>query len=84
MRRLRFILRPSFTHIRPTSYPLLHRRPLSDMATTDMATTVNKTAHPFDKTRLDATLNRRFFYAPAFEIYGGMSDDCSLLLSSHS
>ncbi|KAJ7123928.1 hypothetical protein C8R46DRAFT_1169568 [Mycena filopes] len=32
---------------------------------------VNKTAHAFDKTRLDALLNRRFFYAPAFEIYGG-------------
>ena len=40
----------------------------------DMAsTTVNKTVHPFDKTRLDALLNRRFFYAPAFEIYGGES-----------
>ena len=33
---------------------------------------VNKLAHPFDKARLDALLNRRFFYAPAFEIYGGM------------
>jgi glycyl-tRNA synthetase len=33
---------------------------------------VNKSAHPFDKSRLDALLNRRFFYAPAFEIYGGM------------
>jgi hypothetical protein len=32
---------------------------------------VNKSAHPFDKTRFDALLNRRFFYAPAFEIYGG-------------
>lgn len=32
---------------------------------------VNKDAHPFDKTRLEALLNRRFFYAPAFEIYGG-------------
>ena len=32
---------------------------------------VNKVAHPFDKTRLEALLNRRFFYAPAFEIYGG-------------
>lgn len=38
---------------------------------TDMA--VNKTAHPFDKARLEALLNRRFFYAPAFEIYGGPS-----------
>ncbi|KAJ7631933.1 hypothetical protein DFH06DRAFT_1337453 [Mycena polygramma] len=35
--------------------------------------TVNKTAHKFDKTRLDALLNRRFFYAPAFEIYGGVA-----------
>jgi hypothetical protein len=34
--------------------------------------TINKTAHPFDKSRLEALLNRRFFYAPAFEIYGGM------------
>jgi hypothetical protein len=33
---------------------------------------VNKSVHPFDKSRLDALLNRRFFYAPAFEIYGGM------------
>lgn len=38
---------------------------------TDMAKPVNKTAHPFDKARLEALLNRRFFYAPAFEIYGG-------------
>ncbi|KAE9398565.1 glycyl-tRNA synthetase, partial [Gymnopus androsaceus JB14] len=35
--------------------------------------TVNKSAHPFDKGRLDALLNRRFFYAPAFEIYGGVA-----------
>ncbi|KAI9064732.1 glycyl-tRNA synthetase [Trametes sanguinea] len=34
---------------------------------------VNKTAHPFDKTRFEALLNRRFFYAPAFEIYGGVA-----------
>ena len=47
----------------------IHRtyRHQSNMA----ATTVNKSAHPFDKTRLEALLNRRFFYAPAFEIYGG-------------
>jgi len=36
-------------------------------------TSVNKTAHPFDKARLEALLNRRFFYAPAFEIYGGVA-----------
>ncbi|KAJ3477356.1 hypothetical protein NLI96_g10514 [Meripilus lineatus] len=34
---------------------------------------VNKTAHAFDKPRLEALLNRRFFYAPAFEIYGGVA-----------
>ncbi|TCD67620.1 Glycine--tRNA ligase 1, mitochondrial [Steccherinum ochraceum] len=34
---------------------------------------VNKTAHPFDKPRLEALLNRRFFYAPAYEIYGGVA-----------
>ncbi|KAG6874619.1 Glycine--tRNA ligase 1, mitochondrial [Termitomyces sp. T32_za158] len=37
------------------------------------ASVVNKTAHPFDKARLEALLNRRFFYAPAFEIYGGVA-----------
>ena len=36
---------------------------------------VNKTAHQFDKTRFEALLNRRFFYAPAFEIYGGAFTD---------
>jgi len=39
---------------------------------------VNKIAHPFDKTRLEALLNRRFFYAPAFEIYGGAFSSSSL------
>lgn len=34
---------------------------------------VNKSAHAFDKVRLDSLLNRRFFYAPAFEIYGGVA-----------
>lgn len=32
---------------------------------------VNKTAHEFDKATLDAMLTRRFFFTPAFEIYGG-------------
>ncbi|WVQ74441.1 glycine-tRNA ligase [Cryptococcus sp. DSM 104548] len=32
-----------------------------------------KTAHAFDKSTLDALLARRFFYAPAFEIYGGVA-----------
>ncbi|KZT32723.1 glycyl-tRNA synthetase [Sistotremastrum suecicum HHB10207 ss-3] len=38
-----------------------------------MTTVVNKTAHEFDKQRLEALLSRRFFYAPAFEIYGGVA-----------
>ena len=48
------------------------QRPRRKQHTRAMSTqSVNKTAHPFDKTRLEALLNRRFFYAPAFEIYGG-------------
>ncbi|KAK2462824.1 hypothetical protein APHAL10511_005215 [Amanita phalloides] len=38
-----------------------------------MAAVLNKSAHPFDKSRFEALLNRRFFYAPAFEIYGGVA-----------
>src|ERR1700691_5065051 len=51
--------------------------------------TVNKNAHPFDKVRLEALLNRRFFYAPAFEIYGGThilpfsSKDCLIKALQH-
>jgi glycyl-tRNA synthetase len=37
----------------------------------ELAQPVNKTAHAFDKAQLDAMLLRRFFFAPAFEIYGG-------------
>jgi hypothetical protein len=32
---------------------------------------VNKTAHPFQRAALEAVLIQRFFYCPAFEIYGG-------------
>ncbi|KAF9531350.1 hypothetical protein CPB83DRAFT_848893 [Crepidotus variabilis] len=49
------------------SFLCLHRRYSSIMPV------VNKTAHEFDKPRLEALLNRRFFYAPAFEIYGGVA-----------
>jgi glycyl-tRNA synthetase len=38
-----------------------------------MAQTVNKTAHEFSKPRLESLLSMRFFYAPAFEIYGGIA-----------
>ncbi|CAL1711042.1 unnamed protein product [Somion occarium] len=37
------------------------------------STTVKKDAFPFDKQRLEGTLLNRFFYAPAFEIYGGVA-----------
>lgn len=37
------------------------------------ASVVNKQAHPFDKPQLDTLLASRFFFAPAFEIYGGES-----------
>lgn len=45
---------------------------------------VNKTAHPFDKIRFEALLNRRFFYAPAFEIYGGACRQTRALSLAHS
>ncbi|TFY51977.1 hypothetical protein EVJ58_g10272 [Rhodofomes roseus] len=34
--------------------------------------TPNKTAHPFERSRLESLLFGRFFYAPAFDIYGGV------------
>lgn len=37
------------------------------------ASVVSKTVHPFDKAQLDTLLTSRFFFAPAFEIYGGES-----------
>ena len=69
----RFIARPFSTY----SPRLAHSwsNPISK-ATKEMATApakVNKTAHPFDKGVLDATLSRRFFFTPAFEIYGGVA-----------
>ena len=54
--------------LRPRS--LFYNRFRSTMAGTTVAA-VDKTAHPFDKANLEALLSRRFFYAPAFEIYGG-------------
>ena len=54
-------------HIGSPGYLSLHHH----RYTSTMTSAVNKTVHPFDKGRLEALLNRRFFYAPAFEIYGG-------------
>ncbi|WWD21320.1 glycine-tRNA ligase [Kwoniella shandongensis] len=39
----------------------------------ELTVPVNKTVHAFDKGVLDALLARRFFFAPAFEIYGGVA-----------
>ncbi|WVN87971.1 glycine-tRNA ligase [Cryptococcus depauperatus CBS 7841] len=39
----------------------------------ELTVPVNKTIHAFDKASLDALLTRRFFFAPAFEIYGGVA-----------
>ncbi|KAM0755670.1 putative glycine--tRNA ligase GRS1 [Meredithblackwellia eburnea MCA 4105] len=36
------------------------------------STVVNKTTHPFERAALDGLLIRRFFFCPAFEIYGGV------------
>lgn len=42
------------------------------------STTVNKTAHPFERAALEGLAVRRFFYCNAFEIYGGMySSQCT-------
>lgn len=38
-----------------------------------LAQPVNKTAHAFNKTEFDSLLSRRFFFTPAFEIYGGVA-----------
>jgi glycyl-tRNA synthetase len=47
-------------------YRHTHPNPMADL-------TVRKDTHAFDKSRLEQLLNRRFFYAPAFEIYGGVA-----------
>ncbi|KZV78554.1 hypothetical protein EXIGLDRAFT_633778, partial [Exidia glandulosa HHB12029] len=39
-----------------------------------MSNAVNKTAHAFSKENLQNLLNQRFFYAPAFDIYGAGAD----------
>ncbi|CAE6421456.1 unnamed protein product [Rhizoctonia solani] len=43
------------------------------MSSAEAASVVNKRAHPFDKPQLDTLLTSRFFFAPAFEIYGGVA-----------
>jgi hypothetical protein len=48
--------------------PQLFKSSTATMAATHL---VNKTAHPFQRAALEAVLIQRFFYCPAFEIYGG-------------
>jgi glycyl-tRNA synthetase len=43
------------------------------MSSAEAPSVVNKRAHAFDKPQLDTLLTSRFFFAPAFEIYGGES-----------
>ncbi|KIJ45497.1 hypothetical protein M422DRAFT_166614 [Sphaerobolus stellatus SS14] len=38
-----------------------------------MASAVKKNAHQFNKQQFESVLTSRFFYAPAFEIYGGVA-----------
>lgn len=45
------------------------------------STSVQKDAHPFERASLESLLIRRFFFAPAFEIYGGQFPPTSLSLS---
>ena len=58
-----------FTHVPPAS---VHRTVLR-MSSTIASPAVNKLAHPFERAALDGLLIKRFFYCPAFEIYGGAS-----------
>ncbi|CAE6415541.1 unnamed protein product [Rhizoctonia solani] len=43
------------------------------MSSAEAPSVVNRAAHPFDKAQLDTLLTSRFFFAPAFEIYGGVA-----------
>lgn len=54
-------------------------RTMATEATTSAPTPVNRTAHPFTRAALEDLLSRRFFYAPAFEIYGGESPSSTRL-----
>jgi glycyl-tRNA synthetase len=63
------------THLIPNhSHPLLFLAVSASRSQKSRTmATVNKTAHPFSKTNLEELLIKRFFYAPAFEIYGGVA-----------
>ncbi|TFK34655.1 hypothetical protein BDQ12DRAFT_689338 [Crucibulum laeve] len=75
--RLGFGLQRICSTITPANPLIFRSHPLPVVliyrSSSNMASEVNRTAHAFDKTRFEALLNRRFFYAPAFEIYGGVA-----------
>lgn len=60
---------PFLTRPLTSSAALLARSKMSQPT----STTPVKDAHPFERSQLESLLIRRFFYAPAFEIYGGES-----------
>ncbi|PRQ73937.1 hypothetical protein AAT19DRAFT_15504 [Rhodotorula toruloides] len=59
---------PSLTRTLTSSAALLARSKMSQPTSTAPV----KDAHPFERSQLESLLIRRFFYAPAFEIYGGV------------
>ncbi|BGP06170.1 Glycine--tRNA ligase 1, mitochondrial [Rhodotorula toruloides] len=59
---------PFLTRPLTSSAALLARSKMSQPT----STTPVKDAHPFERSQLESLLIRRFFYAPAFEIYGGV------------
>lgn len=46
---------------------------MASETTASSSTVVNKSAHAFERSALEGLLTKRFFYAPAFEIYGGVA-----------
>merc|ERR1711939_231570 len=54
------------------SAPALTKRQALMASAQAGAVAVKKDTHPFDRAALEAILLRRFFFAPAFEIYGGV------------
>ncbi|SCZ96648.1 BZ3500_MvSof-1268-A1-R1_Chr4-4g07514 [Microbotryum saponariae] len=52
--------------------PVKGRNSPQKMASVSHPDQVNKTSHPFERQAIETLLLRRFFFCPAFEIYGGV------------
>ncbi|MBW0475597.1 hypothetical protein O181_015312 [Austropuccinia psidii MF-1] len=69
--------KPAHLHLRSRIlFSLLRRRRFNMSAAKDQANPSNpikKNAHPFDRAQIEGLLIKRFFYAPAFEHYGGVA-----------